>query len=231
MRTQDDTGLVVPGTVGALDEEGVLHLPGRVVGHEVQGVEVEPLRLDLGALGDLVAHGHEDVRDALHEGRQRVAGPGRDAVVGQRDIHRLLDQHAGVPLGLQLRLAGGEGLAHGAAGLAHALARLGLGLRRQSADLPVGERQGRGTTGVRGLRLGERVEVTGGGEGGERLVPHALDLFRFQCLDLYWVVRLVRCRHLFPCFRLAGTALTGAYPGPPWPRSTTGGRKGAKGRV
>ncbi|BET51201.1 hypothetical protein RGQ21_61830 [Kitasatospora aureofaciens] len=54
------------------------------------------------------------------------------------------------------------------------------------------------------LGLLERVEGVRGGEGGERLVPHALDLFRFQRLDLDWVVRLIRCRHLFPCFRLAG---------------------------
>ena len=34
--------------VGRLDEEGVLHLPGRVVRANVQRVEVEPLGLDLG---------------------------------------------------------------------------------------------------------------------------------------------------------------------------------------
>ncbi|GLX52114.1 hypothetical protein Shyhy01_50640 [Streptomyces hygroscopicus subsp. hygroscopicus] len=54
------------------------------------------------------------------------------------------------------------------------------------------------------LGLVERVEGVRGGEGGERLVPHALDLFRFQRLDLDRVVRLIGCRHLFPCFRLAG---------------------------
>ncbi|GGR29885.1 hypothetical protein GCM10010497_35430 [Streptomyces cinereoruber] len=52
----------------------------------------------------------------------------------------------------------------------------------------------------------ERVEVARGGEGGERLVPHALDLFRFQCLDLNRVVRLIGCGHLFPCFRWLGWA-------------------------
>ncbi|GGT76562.1 hypothetical protein GCM10010272_20100 [Streptomyces lateritius] len=59
---------------------------------------------------------------------------------------------------------------------------------------------------MRDLRVRERVEVTRGGEGGERLVPHALDLFRFQGLDLDRVVRLIGCGHLFPCFRLAGWA-------------------------
>jgi hypothetical protein len=192
------------GALGALHEEGVLHLPGRVVRAEVQGVEVEPLRLDLGALGDLVSHGHEDVRDPLHHGGQRVPGAGRYAVVGQRDVHGLLDQHACVALGLQFGLAAGERLVHRAAGLADQLAGGGLGVRGQGADLAVGEGQRRGAAGVGDLGLLERVEVTGGGEGGERLVPHALDLFRFQCLDLNRVVRLVRCRHLFPCFRLVG---------------------------
>lgn len=204
MRTEQHTGLVARHVAGPLHEEGVLRLAGRVVGQEVQGVEVEPLRLDLGALGDLVAHGHEDVRDPLHERGQRVPGAGRYPVVRQRDVDRLLDQDPAVALGLQLGLAGGEGLAHGAAGLADALARLGLGLGRQRADLAVGEGERRGPGGVRGLRVSERVEIRRGGEGGERLVPHALDLFRFQRLDLDWVVRLVGCRHLFPYFRLAG---------------------------
>ena len=135
---------------------------------------------------------------------ERVAGAGRYAVVGQRDVHRLLDQHPLVALGLQLGLAGGERLVHGAAGLADELAGRGLGLRGQGADLAVGEGQRGGAAGVGDLGLLERVEGVRGGEGGERLVPHALDLFRFQRLDLYRVVRLIRCRHLFPCFRLAG---------------------------
>ncbi len=51
--------------LGRVDEEGVLHLARRVVGVEVQGVEVEPLGLDLGALGDLPAHADEQVGDPL----------------------------------------------------------------------------------------------------------------------------------------------------------------------
>ncbi|BBC97046.1 hypothetical protein GCM10009566_23260 [Streptomyces murinus] len=55
------------------------------------------------------------------------------------------------------------------------------------------------------LGLVQRVEGVRGGEGGERLVPHALDLFRFQRLDLDRVVRLIGCRHLFhasDCWRM-----------------------------
>ena len=53
------------GRLGRVDEEGVLHLPRRVVGVEVQRVEVEPLGLELGPLGDLPAHADEDVGDPL----------------------------------------------------------------------------------------------------------------------------------------------------------------------
>ena len=48
-----------------LDEQGVLLLARRVVAAEVERVEVEPLVLDLGALGDLPAHRDEDVGDPL----------------------------------------------------------------------------------------------------------------------------------------------------------------------
>src|SRR5665647_349681 len=47
--------------------------PGRVVGAEVERVEVEPFGLDLGTLGDLPAHGHEDVADALGDELERDA--------------------------------------------------------------------------------------------------------------------------------------------------------------
>ncbi|GAA4963223.1 hypothetical protein GCM10023238_33260 [Streptomyces heliomycini] len=211
MGAQHDAGL--GAAPGPLDEEGVGLAAGRVVRADVEGVEVEPLRLDLGALGDLVAHGHEDVLDALRQRGERVAGAGRDAVVGQRDVHGLLDQDARVALGLELGLAGGEALAHGTARLADALAGVGLGVRRQGADLTVGQRQRGGAAGVGDLGLLERVEGVRGGEGGERLVPHALDLFRFQRLDLDRVVRLIGCRHLFPCFRLSPSCRWEVPPG------------------
>ena len=69
--------------LGRVDEERVLHLARGVVGVEVQGVEVEPLGLDLGALGDLPAHADEQVGDALPQQLERVAraaaGGGRSA--------------------------------------------------------------------------------------------------------------------------------------------------------
>ena len=126
--------------LGRVDEEGVLHLPGRVVRVEVERVEVEPLGLDLGPLGDLPAQADEDVGDPLAAAAAAGgARPAGGAATGSGDVDRLLDQHPGVALGLELGLARGEGLGDPAAGLADPLARLGLGGRRQRADLAVGE--------------------------------------------------------------------------------------------
>ena len=88
--------------VGRLGPEGVLHGARRVVGAEVEGVEVEPLGLDDRALGDLPAHRHEDVGDAART--SVVSGcraPRGGAVRGQRDVDGLLDQHPLLVLGLE----------------------------------------------------------------------------------------------------------------------------------
>ena len=77
--------------------------------------------------------------------------PRRRRVVGRETSTRLLDEHPLLVLGLEDGLPGGEGLVDGAAGLADALAGVLAGLRRQRADLAVGEgerasgrRRGRG---------------------------------------------------------------------------------------
>ncbi len=85
--------------LGRVHEEGVLHFAGRVVRLEVQGVEVEPLGLDLGALGDLPAHADEDVPDAVLQQGQRMPGTGVSATAA-RDVHRLRDELRG-RLGLE----------------------------------------------------------------------------------------------------------------------------------
>jgi len=58
-----------------------------------------------------------------------MPGSGGLPVPGQRDIHGILDQHAAVPVGLQLGLPVGEGLPDGRARRADALARLSPGGR------------------------------------------------------------------------------------------------------
>src|SRR4051812_26825332 len=92
---------------------------------EVERVEVQPRRLDLGALGHLVAHRDEDVRDPLADLGDRVAGAAGGAVERQGDVDGLLGQHPLVALGLQHRPPGVEGLLHPDPRGVDALARLG----------------------------------------------------------------------------------------------------------
>ena len=74
--------------------------------------------------------------------------PAGDPVGRQGDVDGLLDQHPLLVLGLEHRLAAAERLVDRAARLADPLAGLLAGLRRQGADLPVGQRQRRPVAGV-----------------------------------------------------------------------------------
>ena len=75
-----------------VDEEGVLHRARRVVVVEVQRVEVEPLVLELRALGDLPAHADEDVGDALLQQGSGCRAPARRRLGGGGDVDRLLGE-------------------------------------------------------------------------------------------------------------------------------------------
>jgi hypothetical protein len=160
---------------------------------EVQRVEVEPLGLDLGAFGDLEAHGDEDVGHPFLDHGERVAGASRRAVPRQGDVDGLLDQHTLVALLLEDGLTGAERLGDLSAGPSHALAGLGPGVGRQRADLSVGQRQRRLVAGVRQAGPLQLVEVLGGGDGGERLVAHPGHLVRVERTDLNRVIRIIRC--------------------------------------
>src|SRR4051794_16615158 len=50
---------------GNVDVERVLHRARRVIGGDVQRLEVVPVVLDLGSLGDAIAHAREHVDDAI----------------------------------------------------------------------------------------------------------------------------------------------------------------------
>src|SRR2546427_10073507 len=56
----------------AFHVEGVVHGTGGMVFRRVQRREVEPVGLDLGALGHIEAHGAEDALDALQRQRHGV---------------------------------------------------------------------------------------------------------------------------------------------------------------
>ncbi len=81
------------GGVGAqqapvLQEEGVLGVAGRVVGREVEGLEVVVVVLDLRTLGDAVAEGGEDLHDLLGDQVNRVDAAQQRPAPGQGDVHR-----------------------------------------------------------------------------------------------------------------------------------------------
>ncbi|GAA3306753.1 hypothetical protein GCM10020219_004020 [Nonomuraea dietziae] len=117
-----------------------------------------------------------------------MAGAPRDAVPRQRDVDGLLDQDAGVALGLQLGLARGERLVDRLAGAADALARLGAGRGRQGADLTVGQRDRRTVSGVREADLLECVEIARRLDRGDGVGLHARQLVGVQWGDLDGVV-------------------------------------------
>ena len=61
---------------------------------EVERVEVHPLGLDLGPLGDLPALRHEDVHEALLGELHRVPRPHGPAAGRHGDVDPLLDEDA-----------------------------------------------------------------------------------------------------------------------------------------
>ena len=142
----DEAGRVM-GLV-ALDIEGVLHLAGGMIRAEVQGVEVIPFGLHLGAGGDLPSHGDEQVLDVLHELGQRVTGAERATVDRQRHVDGLGLQRALLLLRLELGLLGAERAAEVGAELAHKLAGFLLLIDRQRPDGLAGLGHRRFGTGV-----------------------------------------------------------------------------------
>ena len=73
---------------------------------KIQGVEVIPLGLNLRTVGNLPAHGDEEVLDVFHQLRQRMTRAKRLAVDGQGHIHGFGSQRTGLLLGLDLLLLG-----------------------------------------------------------------------------------------------------------------------------
>ena len=135
---------------------------------EVEGVEVEPLVLQLGALRDLPAHADEDVAHALHEQGEWMARADRVARGESRDIHRFLCESGRLLGDREHGLLRGDGLADLSACPADELARRGLLVARKSLDECVELCERRGLPRVRcacGLELCDRGR---GGDRGER---------------------------------------------------------------
>ncbi len=67
--------------------KGVLHVPGRVVRGQVEGLEVIPVQFHLGAFHRLKAQVEEDVADLGHDAVQRVEPAPGQAPPRQGDVH------------------------------------------------------------------------------------------------------------------------------------------------
>jgi hypothetical protein len=167
-----------------------------VVLAEVQRIEVEPLRLELGSLCDLVPHGDEDVRDALAEHADRVPGPGWNPVPGQGDIDGLRTQHPGVPLGLQRDTALLKGPLGGRPALVESPTGLSPGLRWERADLAAGGKQRRPVTQVSGFDRGQLREVGGRGERLLRVLDGLCQRLGSQHGNLLRVVGVIGSGHV-----------------------------------
>ena len=150
----------LPGSFGR-DVEGVLLAARRMVGREVQGVEVELLGLDLGALGQFPAHRHEGVGDVLGQDGDRVPRPGGLAGRRQRHVDALGHQDGGVALGAQHRQPLVEEPLRLAARDVDALAGVGAVVLGQCGERLAGQRQRRAVAEVLCLGPGEIVEAAG----------------------------------------------------------------------
>ena len=114
------------------DEESVLHLAGRVVRREVEGLEHVPVVLDLRAFGHVIAELAEDVHDFLADDGDGMAGTQFEGVAGHREVLLGGEVHGGGRcLLLQLVDLGGDALLE----LVELLAVLALHLGRDAAEL------------------------------------------------------------------------------------------------
>jgi hypothetical protein len=75
--------------VARLEVESVLHLPRRMLGRDVERLEIVPVVLDVRAFGDREAHVGEDRDDLLGDLRDRVDPSLRPLAGGQGDIGTL----------------------------------------------------------------------------------------------------------------------------------------------
>ena len=117
----DGTGMGAQQEVGIpLDEEGVLHVPGRVLFREIESGEDMPIVFDFRTIGHGETHPIEDGQDLPAHDIDGVVGtqrglPARAGVVGPATRCVLLGRQrrlGGIKMGLERLLERVEGLAH-----------------------------------------------------------------------------------------------------------------------
>jgi hypothetical protein len=151
-----------------LDVERVLQGARRVVLVEVQGVEVVPLVLELGALADLPAHRDEQVAHLLHEKGEWMASAASPARRHLGDVQGFARELGGLLRGEDRALLRRQRRVHLRARLADELARRRLLIRGHVAQRGIELRERRVLPRVRGARGLQTRGIAGGRDRGER---------------------------------------------------------------
>ena len=179
VRAQHLDGIVVAVAPGALHVEGVVLLPGGVLGRDVELGEVEVVGLDVWPLGDGKAHVAEDLGDLVEHLADRMDAPvlQRAEPHGQRDVGLLGGEPRRERAALQLGLARLQRLADAGLeavdGLPEGLALIGrqrAELRHQLGDAPLLAERGNahaldGGQVARRADLGDQRALEGGDVG------------------------------------------------------------------
>ncbi len=145
---------------------------------EVQGIEVEPLVLELRPLRDLPTHADEDVADLVLQEGERVARADPRARGHGGDVDTLgLESRGDLGLG-ELGLLRGQRLGHLPSPLTHELAERGLVLGGDLAHRGVQDRERRSVGDVCGASRFQLGGVGGCGDRREGVGDSGFDRFR-----------------------------------------------------
>ena len=151
-----------------VDVQRVVHVTRRVAGREVERPEVVPLRLDLGALRHRVAHGAEHVLEAPLRLRDDVQPPHLRGLVQFGEVEALGLQLSAALRCPQLVEAHLEAGTHLRQCLAEGASRSRTIRGRQRTQAAPQARQRRSLAEQVGAGRGERGEIGGGPDGGDR---------------------------------------------------------------
>src|SRR6266536_638843 len=172
------------GVLGQVEEGGVHHGARRVVGRDVQGIEVVPLGLHLRTLHHLVPHAGEDVDHFVLHDRQRVQRARAEPSARKGNVYEVPLQDGPVALGLQLGSASGKGPPKGFPDLVGSLADPLAVVVRQGSQGALNSGERRSSPQHRDLGFIQRLDV---GSSGDQRAP-SLELL-IECPEGLFGVR------------------------------------------
>jgi len=159
-----------------LDEQGVRQPARRMIGADVERVEVQPFRLEFGSFGYFPAHGDENVAHVVDQRGDRMQGPFGMHVDRKRDVDAFGLQ-GGRQFGrVELVLPGRHCSVHRAAGLSNELAGVFALAGLQLADSTVRQGKRRFVAGMIDAHLLELGGGRCGADSCERGINQSHDL-------------------------------------------------------